>query len=173
MSLAFTWGSTISSFCVCLFWFLFIFYTTALPPLYQPASPLSHCSLLLLITLFLPSHFSYMHTYLSAAATDVSANINETRRRKVGCDPEGLTEEEGDRMGDGWGRTDLGREWWSLVSLCVYVCVCLCKKPGGLTDIILPRTIQILPPKLSHHALLSVWEKLMHGHTETHTQMPK
>lgn len=28
------------------------------------------------------------------------------------------------------------------------------QKPGGLSDIILPRTIQILPQKCSHHALL-------------------
>lgn len=71
-------------------------------------------------TLILHSLFFYMHTYLSAAATDVSANTNETRRDEVGRDPEGMAEKEGDLMGDGQGRTDLGREGWSSVSVCVY-----------------------------------------------------
>lgn len=31
------------------------------------------------LTLFLPSHFSYMHTYLTAAITEVSANLNAVK----------------------------------------------------------------------------------------------
>lgn len=41
------------------------------------------------------------------------------------------------------------------------------QKPGGLSDIILSRTIQILPQKCSHHALLHDTRSWTHADSES------
>lgn len=81
MSLTFTSLNNLLS-CTCLLLFLFISYTVTLQPLGPSVSAPSH---FILSLMFVLSHshpafyFSHKHTYLSAATTDVSANINETR----------------------------------------------------------------------------------------------
>lgn len=59
----------------------------------------------------------------------------------------------------------LGREWRSSVSVCVSA-----KSLGVYLTLSSLEQSRYCPPKRSHHALLSVWENLMHGHTETHTK---
>lgn len=44
--------------------------------------------------------------------------------------------------------------------------LCSYQKPGGLSDIILPRTIQMLPQKGSHHALLHDTRSRTHADSE-------
>lgn len=162
--LAFMWGTIILSFSTCLsIYFHLLHHRTSLPVCLS--SP----------TLFLASHFSYIHTYLFCHRCYWCVSKHE--RRKVGCDPEGTTEKEGDKKkGDGWGKNRFGERM--MVPLCNHVCICVCvcvyaKAWGSIWHYPAENNPDIAPQKCSHHALLSVWEKLMHGHTEKQIQMPK
>lgn len=135
-------------------------------------TPLSHCPSITTdhappLSSRLP-FFSYMRAYLSAAATDASAtNTNETRRGEVGLRSGGIDRERGGGgggSGGGWARGEFRER---MTVLCV--CVCLCQKPGGLSDIILPRTIQILPPKTFPSCFaFSLGESHAWAHRNTH-----
>lgn len=140
---------------------LFDFYTIALFE-----TPLSHC-LLPLITLsrFHPAFPLLLHAHLIfRLPLPMRQQQTQTRRDKVGCDPEGMTEKEVGESGGGWAR---GKFRERMMVLCL--CVCLCQKPGGLSDIILPRTIQILPPKTFPSCFaFSLVESHAWAHRNTH-----
>lgn len=162
MSLAYMRGSTLFFLHASFFGFFSTFTPSTLFK-----TPLSHCPSITTdhappLSSRLP-FFSYMLAYLSAAATDASAtNTNKTRRGEVGLRSGGIDRERGG--GDGRGE-NLGREWRSSVSVCVSA-----KSLGVYLTLSSLEQSRYCPPKRSHHALLSVWENLMHGHTETHTK---